>query len=240
VELRQLTTEHERQVFAKCLAEARATRGIGFKDTARSQLGKAHLSLGGLYALFEKTGEATDKMVAGFRMHDLATLPQSHPRPDLSHLPPEFVLESGELWSLSRGAGRVASRVGGAIAGMLRARAVLIHPILRPVDLTDFYRELNWANASEPVEWPFAKTMDGAKIWVQPMLLEGEGLDEWIRLGWELVLRSSDGTRALRFEAPATVQPWSRSLADQSKEGTVAGTVASKVEPEQVNSSTAA
>ena len=239
MELRQLTTEHDRQVFAKCLAEARATRGIGFRDTARSQLGKAHLSLGGLYALFEATGEAADKMVAGFRMHDLATLPQSHPRPDMSHLPPEFVLESGELWSLSHGAGRVASRAAGAIAGMLRAHAVLIHPILRPVDLTDFYRELNFANAAEPVEWPFAKTMDGSKIWVQPMLLEGEGLDEWIRLGWELVLRSSDGTRALRFEAQASVRPWSKSLADRSKEGTVAGTVASNAEAKQANGTTA-
>jgi hypothetical protein len=238
VELRQLTTEHERQVFAKCLAEARATRGIGFKDTARSQLGRAHLSLGGLYALFEHNGEAAEKMVAGFRMHDLATLPQSHPRPDMSHLPPEFVLESGELWSLSRGAGRVASHAAGAIAGVLRARAVLIHPILRPVDLTDFYRELNFTNASEPVEWPFAKTIEGGKIWVQPMLLEGEGLEEWIRLGWELVLRASEGTRALRFEAPASVQPWSRGLTDRSKEGTATG-VPPSAEPEQVNGTTA-
>ena len=31
MELRQLTTDHERQIFAKCLTEARATRGIRFQ-----------------------------------------------------------------------------------------------------------------------------------------------------------------------------------------------------------------
>ena len=35
MELRQLTTDHERQIFAKCLREARATRGFGFKDADR-------------------------------------------------------------------------------------------------------------------------------------------------------------------------------------------------------------
>ncbi len=109
-----------------------------------------------------------DKMVAGFRIHDLATLPQSHPRPDMSHLPPEFVLEAGELWSLSRGAGRTASRLCGLMAGMLRARAVLIHPLLRPIDMTGFYREQHFADACDPVEWPFAKTLDGGKSGSSP------------------------------------------------------------------------
>ena len=222
MELRQITTEDEREVFANCLAKARATRGIGFKDAARSQLGKAHLAFGGLYALFEGNGEPADKMVAGFRMHDLATLPQSHPRPDMSHLPAESVLESGELWSLSRGSGRLASRAAGTIAGILRARAVLIHAIVKPVDLTDFYRELGFLNACEPLEWPFARTIEGGKIWVQPMLLEGEGLEEWIRLGWELLFQSSGGRCVLRFEPPTSPQPLSESLADGPTENAVA------------------
>ena len=237
MELRQVTTALERQVFADCLAQARATRGTGFKDAPRSQLGRAHLFLGGLYAVFERAGQAADKMVAGFRIHDLATLPQSHPRPDMSHLPPEFVLEAGELWSLSRGAGRTASRLCGLMAGMLRARAVLIHPLLRPIDMTGFYREQHFADACDPVEWPFAKTLDGGKIWVQPMLAEGERLEAWIRMGWEVVLQSSDGTRALRFETPVSMRP--SPAGDRPAEATVAATAASSADREQVNGTTA-
>ena len=64
-------------------------------------LGGPHMAFSGLYALFEEENGPAERMIAGFRMHDLATLPQSYPKPDRSHLPPEFVLESGELWSLS-------------------------------------------------------------------------------------------------------------------------------------------
>src|SRR5437660_307585 len=101
MELRQMVTDREREVFTRCLAEARTTRGIGFHETARSRIGKAHLQLGDLYALFEGENEPLEQMKAGFAMHDLATLPQSYPKPDLTHLPPESVLEGGELWSLS-------------------------------------------------------------------------------------------------------------------------------------------
>ena len=38
MELRQLVTDHERQMFAKNLAEARATRGVGFKETSISAM----------------------------------------------------------------------------------------------------------------------------------------------------------------------------------------------------------
>jgi hypothetical protein len=71
MELRQLTTDRERQSFAKCLAEARSTRGAGFRETARSRLGKAHLAFGYLYALFEDEGDPPERMLAGFGMHDL-------------------------------------------------------------------------------------------------------------------------------------------------------------------------
>src|SRR5579871_1082009 len=107
MELRQLTSDHERLTFAKCLAEARATRGIGFRETSHSALGRAHIQFGNLYALFESEGAPTEQMVGGFITHNLATFPQSYPKPDLSHFPPRYVLEGGELWSLSRGAGRI-------------------------------------------------------------------------------------------------------------------------------------
>src|SRR5579863_8835478 len=54
MELRQLVSDHDRQIFATCLAQARATRGVGFKETTRSVLGKAHIQYGNLYAIFDE------------------------------------------------------------------------------------------------------------------------------------------------------------------------------------------
>ena len=68
MELRQLTTEYEREAFSRCVEEARATRGLRFRETQRSQLGRAHLAFGSLYALFENQGESAEKMIAGFRL----------------------------------------------------------------------------------------------------------------------------------------------------------------------------
>ena len=38
MELRQLTTDHERQVFGECLLKARTTSGLAFRETAQSRL----------------------------------------------------------------------------------------------------------------------------------------------------------------------------------------------------------
>jgi hypothetical protein len=192
MELRQLITDHERQTFAKCLSEARATHGLGFRDTSRSQLSRGHLAMGGLYALFEGDDDPVENMVAGFRLHDLGTLPQSHPKPDMSRLAPESVLEGGELWSLSPGAGRLAAIGAGAVAGLLQAKAVIIHAIVKPMDLTGFYRQLHFVDACEPVLWPYAETMDGVRLWVQPMILEGGGLEQWARDGFDLLFQAAD------------------------------------------------
>src|SRR5580698_7127786 len=70
MELRQMVTDHERQIFANSLAEARATRGFGFRETSRSVIGKAHIQFGNLYALFEDQDAATEQMVGGFIAHD--------------------------------------------------------------------------------------------------------------------------------------------------------------------------
>lgn len=202
MELRQLTTDREREIFAQCLSKARATRGFGFRENPRSKLGRAHLTFGNLYALFETEGDPPERMIAGVISHDLATLPQSFPKPDLTHLPPQSVVEGGELWSLSRGAGQVVRIASGAIAGIVQAQAILAYPILEPVDLTPAQAELNFVKACEPVEWPYAETIEGGKILVQPMILEGEGLQAYVRLGFELLFRSRDSRRALRFEKP--------------------------------------
>ena len=220
MELRQLTTDHERQIFANCLAKARATRGFGFRETPRSQLGRAHLMFGDLYALFEDEGEPPERMVAGFIDHDLTTLPLSYPKPDMGHLPPESVLEGGELWSLSPGAGRVASIVAGAVAGIMQAKAIVVYSLLKPVDLTPRYAQLNFVNACEPVRWPYVETMEGGEVWVQPMIIEDERLEQYVRRGFEVLFQAVSGSRAFRFRRPFATQPMApRVSASESAEG---------------------
>lgn len=212
MELRQLTTENERRIFEECLTKARATRNSGFKECARSHLGKAHLAFGNLYALYECEMDPAERMLAGFVLHDLGTLPQSYPKPDLSHLPPHSVLEGGELWSLSTGAGRIARHVGAAVAGLLQAKAILLYSILKPIDLTASYAQLGFVNACEPVKWPYAETLDGSEVWVQPLILEGALLEAYIRAGFEYLFRVSDERRVLKLNVDLPVQPESTAV----------------------------
>lgn len=212
MELRQLTSENERRIFAKCLTEARATRGLGFRETVRSQLGTSHLAFGNLYALYEREDDPSERMLAGFITHDLATFPQSYPKPDLTYLPPGSVLEGGELWSLSTGVGRIARCVAAAVAGLLQAKAILLYSILKPIDLTPSYAQLGFVNVCEPVKWPYAETLDGGEIWVQPMILEGARLEAYVRAGFEYLFRAPGNRQALRFNVDFPTRPESAAV----------------------------
>jgi hypothetical protein len=216
MELRQLITDHERQIFAKCLAQARATRGIGFTEAPRSVLAQAHIQFGNLYALFEDDGAPAEQMVGGFITHNLATFPQSCPKPDLSHLPPRYVLEGGELWSLSRGAGKIAHHVAAAVAGLLQPKAIIVYPMIDPVDLTTRHLQLGFVPACERVKWPWALTNDGGEILVQPLLLEGERLEQYIGAGFDFLFHANAGARPmLRFDRSIATQGPRREAAPQ-------------------------
>jgi hypothetical protein len=221
MQLRQMISSAERQIFAGCLEKARASRGVGFRETPRSRLGQIHLMFGDLYALFQNENDSAEQMVGGFIVHDLATLPQSHPEPRLSHLRPGSIIEGGELWSLSRGVFAMARRLAPVIAGIMRAEAVLVYPMLRPVDLTGPHRELNFVDACEPVKWPWLETVDGSEIWSQPLILQGAALDNYVREGFELLFRGTDGRWSIPFEASIGKRPLNsadrdRSSADES------------------------
>jgi hypothetical protein len=216
MELRHLISDHERQIFAKCLSEARATRGIGFRETSCSVMGRAHIQFGNLYALFEDEGASAEKMVGGFITHNLATFPQSVPKPDVSHLPPRYVLEGGELWSLSRGMGRIAHHVAAAVAGLLQAKAIIVYPMIDPVDLTTPHLQLGFLPASERVKWPFLETIDGHEIWAQPLILEGERLERYIGAGFDFLFHANAGERPmLRFDRAIATQGPKREAAPQ-------------------------
>jgi hypothetical protein len=201
MQLRQMISGTERQIFGECLEKARATRGVGFRETARSRLGQIHLMFGDLYALFENENDPAERMVGGFIVHDLGSIPQSHPKPDLSHLRPSSVIEGSELWSLSSGVFRMARRLAPVVAGIMRAKAVLVYPMVRPVDLTGPHRELNFVDACEPVIWPWVETLDGSEMWSQPLILQGAALEDYVRQGFELLFRGTDQRWSIRFDA---------------------------------------
>lgn len=200
MELRLLSTETERRIFAARTEQIRAKHGAGFKERPRSRLAGIHLTFGNLYGLFENDGDPAERMIAGLAMHDLEMFPQTCPKPDLSHLPPRSVLEVSELWSRAIGAGALA-RAGCAImAGLLEARAILVYLAVKPFDGTPFYRTGGFVDAGEPVEYPYLETLKGEAIWAQPMIMEGESLAKLSRVFSRLIVETCDDNRVLRFK----------------------------------------
>jgi hypothetical protein len=199
MELRLLQTEADRRTFARRLTEIRIMRGAGFSETRRSLIGEVHLAFGNLYGLFDETASIPE-MIGGFAMHDLAMFSQSYPRPDLTHLPPDKVFECGELWATAAGAGRLLRYAGAIIGGLLEARALLVYPIFKPWNLSNGYKYFE--RAGEPIEWPYAHTMDGGKIFVQAMVLTGESLATAIAEAGQWGFEMLDGGTRLRFQVP--------------------------------------
>jgi len=202
MELRLLTTDAERRAFGRRLSEVRMMRGAGFSETQRSLIGEVHLAFGNLYGLYDDR-EPNSEMIGGFAMHDLAMFSQSYAKPDLTHLPPESVFECGELWAVAAGAGRLLRNGGAIMAGLLKARALLVYPIFKPWNLSGAYKAFE--RAGDPIEWPYARTLDGGKIHVQAMVLEGEALAEAIRDAGQYGFEVLDDGKRLRFEMPFAI-----------------------------------
>ncbi len=153
-----------------------------------------------LWAVFDETSGTPERMLAGLAMHSLDLFSQSYPKPDLTDRNPAEVFEVGELWALSLGAG-AAARHGGFIAlGLAGATTLLIYPIARPWDLTGNYPD--YRAVGSPIEWPFAETLEGERIYVQPMILDGANLRRRISAAMGAGFEALDGNRRLRFENP--------------------------------------
>jgi hypothetical protein len=207
MELRQLTTERERQVFSHRMEEARAKRGARYRETRRSNVGKIHLEYGLLCGLFEHDDDPPEQMMSGFVMHDLASFPQSYPKPDLSHLPARSVLECGELWSFAKGAGLLAQYGATILAGLMQIQAFLVYPTVKPFDLSASYVRNNFMKACDPIVWPYCETTDGGELWVQPMVLAGEALAMMLHRVFALGFATSDSMRRIRFDNPFPLEP---------------------------------
>jgi hypothetical protein len=203
MELRLMSSEAERKEFARTLAEARACRGAGFSETKRSVVGQVHLAFGRLYALFDEESPDPDQMLAGFAIHDLATFPQSYPRPDLTHLPPESVYECGELWATAAGGAQLARHAGFILAEIEKAKALLVYPIFKPWNLSYVYK--GFSRVGEPIEWPYARTLEGGKIFVQPMVLEGAALQSTLEAARSYGYRTIGDEACIRFNSPSPI-----------------------------------
>jgi hypothetical protein len=207
MELRQLTSERERRIFGERMEEARAKKGARYRETGRSKVGRIHLEYGLLYGLFEHDDGLPEEMMSGLLMHDLASFPQSFPQPDLSHLPARSVLEGGELWSFAKGAGLLAQHGALILAGLMQIRALLVYPTIKPADQTVVYARSNFVKAGDPIVWPYCETTDGGKLWVQPMVLEGEALANVVEAVFGRGFTTKDSIRRIRFENPFPIQP---------------------------------
>src|SRR5882757_2691966 len=151
MELRLLSTDSERTIFATRLAEARARHSTGFEDTPKTiAYNRARLASADVYALFERPGDRAEEMIAGVTLHDLEAFPQSCERPDLSHLPRRSVLECGDHWSLSLGAGVHAWRGIAAQVVHRNPNTVLIYLAVRGVDHGGFYSAMGFTQAGDP------------------------------------------------------------------------------------------
>jgi hypothetical protein len=206
MEMRLLTTECERNVFAQRLADARARAGASFRDGGATQAGNmVRLRSADMYALFEAKGDPAELMTAGVVLHDLEIFPQSCDQPDLSRYAPRSVLECSDHWSLSRGAGMRAWR-GIAVQVVRRnPRAVLVY--LAVGSHGGFYTAMGFVNVGDPVEYPYLEVPGQGRPWVQPMILEGEALASLTSNVHRLKIETPDDYRTIRFDNSNRLRP---------------------------------
>lgn len=186
------------------MVRARAGKGLGFSESPRSVLGEIHLNYGEVCGLYNEDGPEPEEMLAGFVIHNLAMFPQSYPRPDLTHLSPEHVYECGELWALAPGAARLARHAGYILAGVRKAKAILVYVALKPRDTTSLYK--TFARAGEPIPWHYITSLDGTPHWAQPMVLEGLALEMTVNVATAVSFESFDD-QTLQFRNPFPIVP---------------------------------
>lgn len=204
MQLRLQTIPAERREFAERLTRARASKGLGFSETPQSVLGEIHLAYGQVWGLYDEDGPEPDEMLGGFIIHNLAMFPQSYPRPDLTYLRPESVVECSELWALAPGAARIARHAGFILAGLISAQAVLAYVMVKPRDTTSLYK--NFSRVGEPINWHYVKALDGTDAWGQAMVLEGLALEMTVQVATAISFESFDG-RCLQFRNPFPIVP---------------------------------
>ncbi len=203
MQLRLLTTHIERSVFLTRLDHARAEHGGTFRENSQSQIiNRRRLECSRLYGLFQNESAPADEMLAGVAMHDLRSFPQSCDKPDLSHLPPETVVECSDHWSLSSGAGMIAW-VGLAVPmRLLGIQAVLAYLAAGDTACAHagFYELMGFVPAGPLVPHPFVENAEGEKLLVQPVMLQGEAFNHAMNALSQTCVQYSDDARIFELK----------------------------------------
>lgn len=208
MEMRLLTTKFERGIFVERVADARARHGGIYREVCGPRINnRARLASANLYALFESDEDPAEKMIAGVALHNLETFPQSCPKPDLTHLPPQSVLECSDHWSLSRGAGMRAWHGAAIEVVRLQARTVLAYLAVGSSDHMGFYAAMGFVKAGQPVEYPYVEKLNGTKPWVWPVILHGQPLQKLTVGVAGLRVEILDNHRIIRFTNSARLRP---------------------------------
>jgi hypothetical protein len=231
MEFRQLSTDRERGVFVTRLEQARALRGAGFRQNSQCQASnRQRVECSRLYGLFEQEAAPAERMVAGIAMHDLRSFPQSCHAPDLSHLPPQTVVECSDHWSLTHGAGMLAW-AGLAVPMRLQGISSVLAYLAAGEGRSEhagFYALMGFVAAGPVVEHPFVENVQGEKLPVQPVLLSGAAFDQAMASLSQACLEYSDDARI--FHLTNSVRPLVRQISARPAApqftGALAGVVA--------------
>jgi len=203
MELRVLTTPIERSIFLTQLDKARVRRGSIFRENGRFQsINRQRLDCSRLYGLFENDAAPASAMIAGIAMHDLRSFPQSCTEPDLSHLPPDRVVECSDHWSLSKGAGML---VWAGLAAPMRLLGV--EAILAYLSMGDgvcahagFYELMGFVATGPVIPHPYVENGRGEKLPVQPVVVQGETLVNGIEVLSKACTEYSDDARVFHLK----------------------------------------
>jgi hypothetical protein len=206
MELRLLTSKHERRIFAERVAMVRDQSGVGYREVSNGEIdNKERLAAADLLGLFDAPGAPPERMIAGIAVHDLEVFPQSCREPDLSHFSPRHVFECSDHWSLAAGAG-VRVWYGAALhMARMRPLAILAYLAVGPADHTGFYASMGFKPTGIPVPHPYMKTAEGENLMVQAMVIEGERLRRWQAM-IDGISAEASGSR-IHLEATGKLRP---------------------------------
>jgi hypothetical protein len=181
MEMRLLTTELEREIFAQRVLQVRAEHGGHYREVRNGMIdNRKRLAASRLFGLFEDEVDLPHRMIAGIAIHSLEAFPQSCAEPDLSHLSPNSVFECGDHWSLGKGAG-MRMWCGAAIQiARMEPRAILAYLAVGPSDHMGFYTAMGFAPTGNPAVYPYVERQDGGNPLLQPMVLDGVALQKLV------------------------------------------------------------
>jgi hypothetical protein len=108
------------------------------------------------------------------------------------------VYEAGQLWTCSHEAAQALRKGSIILLGLLHAQALLIYPLIIPRDLSTLFRPFK--RVGPPLELPFAETVRGEKVYMQPMLLEGGDLLQQVQLASHDGFETRNGNSSIRFD----------------------------------------